>query len=84
MELTSREYLSIGIYFRGHTGGARDLNRQVVVGREKRRQMILRFGVYMSGKDIVIHRSRKVRQYSRILKIRLRGSWVFWEKMSGA
>lgn len=40
-------------------------NRQVVF-REKRSQMILGFGVYISGKDMVIHRNRQVRQYSKV------------------
>lgn len=38
----------------------------MVVFSEKKSQISLRFGVYISGKDIVIHRNKEVRQYSKI------------------
>lgn len=53
-------------YFRLHTGRARDLSRQVVIFREKRNQIIVRLGVYISGRDIVSHRNRDVSQYIEI------------------
>ena len=56
-----------GTYFRDHTGKVCDLNRQVVTFREKRNQIMLRLGVYMSGRGIVSHRNRDMRQYSEIV-----------------
>lgn len=55
----------------------------MVIFREKRNQLILRLGVYISGRAIVSHRNRDGSLYIEIgFEIRL-SSWVFWGKMSG-